>query len=364
MNALSFAAGILAAALAVLPARAGQAPQPEAVRSVMRHVVDDVVRPGYRAFEEKARAFKTATESLCEKPGRPARDGARAAFVDLVRAWGTVDALQFGPIKDENRSERILFYPDPKGIGQRQVQAILASKDAAAADPKTLAKKSVAVQGLTAADLVLFGTGSGALADAKAGAFRCRYAAAIAGNVASIAHDVRSAWDEPAGVAKNWENAGLKGSAFDEPGEALFDVLSALMHGLEEVNDVWIASFFADTPSKDTPNRAIFRRSAATMPLIAADLEGMRTLFQDGQMASVLPRPKGAVARLIDNGFDRAVGEARAIREPLVKTMADIPNRQKFVALTGVVAELKNTLGNDYGPAIGMSTGFSFADGD
>jgi predicted lipoprotein len=68
--------------------------------------------------------------------------------------------IRFGPVTEENRLERILFWPDRKGIGLKQVQAAIAGEDATAADPQTLPGKSVAMQGLGALEFVLFGTGS------------------------------------------------------------------------------------------------------------------------------------------------------------------------------------------------------------
>lgn len=363
MTGRLFAAVIAAALLIPAQSRAAPAPSDEAIHAVMAAVVDDVIVPGYAAFHESAEALDHAADRLCADASPQSLDAARAAFSGTVSAWGRIEMIQFGPAMDENRLERVLFYPDPRGIGLRQVQEILATEDETATKTETLAHKSVAAQGLGALEYVLFGTGSDALA--KAGdPFRCRYAAAIAANLEAIGGELEEAWADPQGVAAEWKNPGGDGSAFHSASEALNDVLGALMHGIESVNDVRIAAFFADTPSKDKPKQALFWRSGNTMPLLVADIEGMRTLFDKGRMASVLPEDEKALAPLVDHGFSAAIEQAKAIDEPLVDTLGDIPNRQKFVELTGIVANLKNRLGNEYGPAIGLSTGFSFADGD
>src|SRR5690606_22737995 len=98
----------------------------------------------------------------------------RAQFPAVVTAWSRIELYRFGPLMAQNRSDRILFWPDRKGIALRQVQAILADKDEAALAPETLARKSVAVQGLGALEFVLHGTGSEDLATPD-GAFRCDY---------------------------------------------------------------------------------------------------------------------------------------------------------------------------------------------
>ena len=83
----------------------------------------------------------------------------------------------------------MLFWPDRKGIGLKQVQAALAAKDPTAADAAQLAGKSVAMQGLGALEFVLFGTGAETLAG-TGDAYRCAYGAAIAANLDGIAAEL------------------------------------------------------------------------------------------------------------------------------------------------------------------------------
>ena len=110
----------------------------------------------------------------------------------------------------------MLFWPDRKGIGLKQVQAALADKDATAADPATLAGKSVAMQGLGALEFVLFGTGAETLA-ATGDAYRCAYGAAIAGNLETIAAELDDAWQAPDGFAALWAESGRRQSALPRP---------------------------------------------------------------------------------------------------------------------------------------------------
>jgi uncharacterized protein len=48
-------------------------------------------------------------------------------------------------VVEENRLERILFFPDRKGTGLKQVQATLAASDETATDVAALSGKSVAM---------------------------------------------------------------------------------------------------------------------------------------------------------------------------------------------------------------------------
>src|SRR5690606_25449867 len=107
---------------------------------------------------------RTNMEALCRDPSQDNLDAARAGFAALVGAWSQAEIIQFGPITEDNRSERILFWPDRKSIGLKQVQAAIADHDESATDPDRISGKSVAMQGLGALDFILFGTGSDDLA--------------------------------------------------------------------------------------------------------------------------------------------------------------------------------------------------------
>jgi predicted lipoprotein len=90
------------------------------------------------------------------------------AFAAAVVAWSNVEILRFGPITENRRFERLFHWPDPKGLGQRQIEAALKSRDEAVTQPDELAGKSVALQGLPALEYLLYGNGAEILAGAPA----------------------------------------------------------------------------------------------------------------------------------------------------------------------------------------------------
>src|SRR5690606_20934891 len=117
---------------------------------------------------------KLSVGELCDEPSELRLEAVRGQFSSAVVAWSRVELYRLGPLMSGNRNDKILFWPDRKGIALKQVQAVLAGPDLDAADPVKLAGKSVAVQGLGALEFLLFGTGAEQLATAE-GAFRCHY---------------------------------------------------------------------------------------------------------------------------------------------------------------------------------------------
>jgi predicted lipoprotein len=170
-----------------------------AAPGVMQKAVDAVIRPAYADMHASAAKLTTAMNGLCSAPSPQSATAAKAAFADTITAWSKIEIVQVGPVLDKNRFEHILFYPDRKGIGMKQVQTLIAKADEKDTTVADVAKKSVALQSLTALEYVLFGTGSETLATDKNG-FRCRYGAAVAGNIEQVSGQLTAEWDDPKGV--------------------------------------------------------------------------------------------------------------------------------------------------------------------
>ncbi|RVB34604.1 peptidase M75, Imelysin, partial [Mesorhizobium sp. M7A.F.Ca.CA.001.16.1.1] len=187
----------------VLPlALLGVVPASAAVKAsdIIQRAIDGFVRPAYAGLHEHAEALTESMRELCVTPSQGELDAARSEFSATVYAWSSAEIIGFGPIKENNRLERMLFWPDRKSIGLKQVQAALSAKDPTATDPAQLAGKSVAMQGLGALEFVLYGDGADALAG-KDDPYRCAYGTAVAGNIETMAGEVSAAWNKPDGFA-------------------------------------------------------------------------------------------------------------------------------------------------------------------
>ena len=124
-------------------------------RALERHII-----PGYQRLAAAAAVQTAALTAACNAPDLERLDAARTSFKDALTAWGRIEHVRFGPIAEQNRYDAMIFWPDPRGIARRQIARVLAQQDADALSPQVLAGKSVAIQGFSALDVVLFGSGS------------------------------------------------------------------------------------------------------------------------------------------------------------------------------------------------------------
>lgn len=339
----------------------------KAVPQLLERTVDGFIRPGYRTFHEAAQVLSRNTEALCEKPSQDTLGEAHSAFDAVVEAWSVIEIVRVGPVIEGNRFERILFYPDRKGTGLRQVQALLAKPDEAATDWKNLEGKSVAMQGLGALEFVLYGTGSESLTAAPQ-SFRCRYGAAIALNIESIAGELKDEWDTPGGVQDAWKHPGLENPVFRDNREAVTAVLGILVHATEAIKDQRLRPFYRGMvdgePDKGRPKLAIYWRSGNTMPSIHANIEALETLWKTADMKVLLEPGFQSIAGSIDFVFKSLLSVSGKIDLPVDQVLKDDAERGKLDFVILNVQDLLDRLNLQYGAAIGLSSGFSFADGD
>ena len=151
---------LIVAALSCVAARHRHAQAEADHAAIARAALTEVIRPGYAALAGAAGALQgKMRRALPATVGAGPRQ-AKQAFAATVAAWSKVEILRFGPVTEDHRYERLFYWPDPKGIGLRQVQEALAKQDESVTLPDELAGKSVALQGLPALEYLLYGDGA------------------------------------------------------------------------------------------------------------------------------------------------------------------------------------------------------------
>ena len=354
-------AAVLALLLFLIPA----SPVFAAVKAsdVIGRAIDGFVRPAYASLDDRAVSLAKAMHALCDAPSRQNLEAARADFSATVGAWSVAEIIAFGPIKENNRLERMLYWPDRKSIGLRQVQATLAAKDLSATDPAQLAGKSVAMQGLGALEYLLFGDGADALVG-KDDPYRCAYGVAIAGNIETMAGEVREAWDKPDGFAALWANPGPKNPLYRDGTEAVTELVGVFINELDMIRDVRLKGFLGAKPDADKPKQAIYWRSRNTASSLAGNLLGIDELFQASKLGDALPGDAGWMAQSIHIQLTNGVATAKSIAGPVDKALADPAERDKLDHFALITSSLSTLIGTRLTAEFGLTAGFSSLDGD
>lgn len=334
-----------------------------AENAVVAAALEGFVKPSYAAFDSAASDLRLQMNTLCISQSAETHAAAQGAFLALVAAWSRVETIRFGPVSEDNRLDRILFWPDRKGIGLKQVQATLAEKDATAADPATLKDKSIAMQGLGALEFVLFGTGADSL-DAPGDPYRCAYGRAIAGNIEDMAAAILAGWQDKDGIARQWANPGADNPLYRTDDEAMTELFNIFVHGLEMIRDVRLNGFLGQAAQDDKPKQAIYWRSGGTVVSIKANVDGLRVLFDKSGLAGLLPDDSKWIAQSIDFEFANAGRGCDLAAGPIVDVLADKDKRKALEVVRLITSHLSELFGVPLAGQLGLTAGFSSLDGD
>jgi len=348
----------LAALLAWAAAGLAGAAQPPA--DLGKRLVEGYIAPATRALADSGRQLADTLQGWCARPDEAGSGRVRQGYAQVVRAWAGVEFLRFGPLVESNRYERIFFWPDPRGIALRQVQALLAAPAAPTAGE--LASRSVAVQGLPALEYVLYRDGGLLAAPGGEGfASGCAYAAAVAANVARVGGELADAWAPGGAYARHFARPAPGDALYRSTQEVAAEAVKALSTGLQYARDVKLLPVLGSGPDAAQPRRAPFWRSGQTVPSMLAWTQGLQAFYRAGGY---------------DYGEDAWIGENltgelqrleavfAALPGPVEETLASPDGHRSLTLATLLLKNAKALVDQDMAPALGVAIGFNALDGD
>jgi uncharacterized protein len=278
----------------------------------------------------------------------------------------------------DHRYERLFYWPDPKGLGLRQVQDVLAKQEQSVTLPDELAAKSVALQGLPALELLLYGDSAEALTQGAqvedgneplpnvggAGAFRCSFASSIATNIDRIAKNVVEGWREGSAYEKAFLGPAPDNPIYHAPKEVTLELFKAFASGIELVRDQKLGKPLGQSADEAKPKLAAFWRSNLTFANATGNLQGVSLLFSKGGFAQVVDADSPGVSESILFDLNHAIEVLRGMTKPFVEVAGDPALRAKLEALRVGLKSAGQTAGDIIARSAGLSFGFNAMDGD
>ncbi|MEM6497270.1 MAG: imelysin family protein [Pseudomonadota bacterium] len=328
------------------------------------------ILPGYEHLDHRLKALRFSVDALCKAPTSKQLQLSRKAYRESISAWGKIEFIRFGPVTRENRYERIFYWPDRKGRGRRQVLRLLSAQDDGALKPGNLAKKSVAVQGLTALELVLFGKASGELAQGNPNSFACRYGVAIIDNLQDINLALLTELQPNGDFEKTWRSPGPQNPVYLEPSEISLELVKALDHGLENLRDRRIAPVLGFGKNRRRKSRPVLWRSKTSMILIHANIQGLYRLLFSGGLADayIASRPYNGeraedLMDSIRSEFELTLGMSGKLADE-TDPFAGKDILSRLVPIGFPLRNIRHNAVTEIKAAAGLAIGFNASDGD
>lgn len=324
-------------------------------------VIETWLLPRYDTLVSATEAQKSAWTSFCAKPDAAGVQGLKTAYGTAADAWNAVEFVTFGPISQNLRADRFNFFPDRRNGIARGMAEVISDPDAGRLTPERFVQASAAVQGLPALERLLYDEGAAAaLASGAESERRCAFGVAIATNLATIAHDVRSQWgDAKSGLLGDLVAGKGDPTLFPDAAAVPGMILTDLSGAFQRVTDTKILPVLGAGPSEAKPLLADNWRSGRSSRVAANMVKSADELLRT--IANQLPsRPQWVV--------NRAAKEADAAAEKLPADLgAAAQTAAGAAALQTAIKAFKAAQLVVYRPVasyFGISLGFNALDGD
>ena len=349
--------------LAAAPAPAK--PNPKAAAQASKAALalaDGFVIPAYRNLVQATEAQEKAWAAFAAK--REAGDFAslRAAYNGAADAWANAQFIKTGPITLFLRYDRFAYWPEARNATSRALDQLLTSANPKDLQPASLAHDSVAGQGLTAQERLLYeGDDPAALlkAPGKDGAWRAQVGLGIARNLAAISRDVLKDWTAPDGVrATIAANKGWKMLFADAP-EAARLLLTDLVAGFKLMHDVKLLPVLGPRADAAKPKSAEAWRSGRSQRDLALNLaaaQGMTKALAD----VTTPAHRARIESLLAN----AAKAILAMPADLGEAAADPKRRARVDAARAAIKTAQTEIAKTLPGDVGVILGFNSLDGD
>lgn len=353
---------VLAAVAASLAVPAGAAD----FNPPLESLITGFVRPAASGFAETAASLPAAVTAICQDHNAATATDLAQSFSATVEDFSRLHFLRFGPLLTDDRINRLAFMPDTRGTAQRQIRKFYASGEAEAITADTLKDKSVALQGLTAFQLVAFSkTGAPVLgAQGKHKDQTCAYALAIAENVAGIAQAVSLDWSDPDGYSALLLSAGPDNERFRTSKEAIEFVFNSLVTGLIIARDQDILPALGTSRDKAKPRRFPFSRSGNSIRFLSGELSGIHDAVSSLELKDMTPDEFKWIFGTLSFELGNAQTLLGKLQPPLRKTFLEGEAYEQVSVLAITLQSVRDTLALELAGALDLAGGFNALDGD
>lgn len=335
--------------------------------TMVQDTIDTFVMPRVEALAGSTAKLASAVDAVCKEGGaEPARKAAADAFADTVRSWSGLDFIRFGPATRAHRLERIFFWPDPRGFASRQLNGLLKARKPELLAPGGLTRQSVAVQGLTALEILLFdekdplGTGTD-----ESARYRCALGAAIAANIHGVATEIRDGWAGDDGFRRKMLTPGSDNALYKDAGETVREVAKALATGLELCRDRFVLPELTAVTAKPPRRvRLAFEASGLTGVYLQSSLAALHELYDSIGFDAFVPADKPWMQSFLPNAWKSLLADAARLDALRARERGSEVHLRALRKMRFDLGGIRNIIVKELAPNADIVMGFNELDGD
>lgn len=322
--------------------------------AIVQRTLEAHVLPHFAALETAAAKLPEAVELTCTKGSDSSHEELESAFRTTVLAYAGVAYLRFGPLIEGSRRERLSFWPDPRGIMNRQLRQLIASNDPAVLSD--IAKQSAAVQGLPALEALIFDKNA-PLGPAEDATYRCKLASAIAHNIHLLTSEINGDWTKNGGWKDKMLRPGSDNDVYKEPLDSASELVKAMLTGFQLIATTEIEPQVLQKRGFEGP----YAKSNLPKPYFRAGIESLDAYYKAMSLEEFLDDDKDWVKNWTGGAW-RSLREsdgAGGVVAGVPKTFAP-PVRKVF----DLLIQMRRIVVGEISQAASLAVGFNELDGD
>ncbi len=335
-----------------------------------RQMLESHIRPTYRTLAASFAKLRATTQDVCADGAASSNelDRLNIAYRNAVLSWARASHLRFGPVTEQNRYERIVFWPDRKGRGRKQVRKHLRSGTEGLQpklDSTMLSRKSVALQGLTALEIILYGTRANSKRVDKLGSFACSYAGAIGDNLEVIARDVSKSWDTNGTWSQRWLSAEQGNRIYLSQLEVTREFAHSFLQGMEELRSRHLIAPLGFVKQRlGRVYRPLFAASGLSTTYLRGGVTGLQHMFDVGGLGKALRQFDALQTSTVEWQFREALKAAKELDANPMGSLTQDPTREHAISMGFPMKSIMFHVSGLLKQHASLSLGFNASDGD
>lgn len=326
-------------------------------------IVDRHIIPAYHNLASATRQLNEQAGQFCGQADTAGYSRLREEFHNAMDAWQAIQHIRSGPVEFLQRYNRFELWPDKRNSVNKHLAQLLQEKNPSALEPVQFSRGSIAIQGFSALEVLLFDyTAAEYAAKTDDTQYRCAVIKAITANLADMATGIRQQWTAGDNAYRNFIATADSSNDFYESSRAVSTTFLNHLHtGLQASVDQKLDMPLGAALPQAMGKRAESWRSQRSLRNLDRNLRGLAEFYHFG----FAPRLQDtALDKSINALFAQALDDIGRIPLPLDQAVGNPDARNTVAQLRATLSRLKALVAGPLSQQLDIPLGFNSLDGD
>ena len=329
-------------------------------QAFVSEAIEAHARPRFEELGRRTEALYVHTRTACADSEDLNQNEIHQAFTETVRAWSSAHHLRWGPARQEYRHERFAFGADPANYVARQLGRIIQAGDPALLDAEKLKAKSIAIQGLTAFELLLVTPP----ATEETRSYHCSLAEIISLNLRNMAAEMVAGWRAEADYVALLNSPDPEHLFISTDREAAMEFYKPMAGGIRFLIDIDLKDPMQNGIKTSRPHHAAYWRTQNSNIAIKAKLTALNAVFTETGFSDNLRTEDVELYTQMSKRFAAAHTAFDQLTLPMAEAVKDPEQRKHIQDTIEDLDALWSLIVYDMARIYGFKVGFNEFDGD